>query len=74
MDSQFALIIILLLGLGVGTLLGWFFGSRPLADLRERLSSSDVEAKEQDEKFRRAIAELATLSANAANLMIRNAV
>ncbi len=67
MDSQFALIIILLLGLGVGTLLGWFFGSRPLADLRERLSSSDVEAKEQDEKFRRAIAELATLSANAAN-------
>ena len=37
------------------------------ADLRERLSARDAEAKELDEKFRRAITELATLSANAAN-------
>lgn len=67
MDSQFALIIILLLGLAVGAALGWFFGSRPVADLRERLSARDAEVKELDEKFRRAITELATLSANAAN-------
>ena len=67
MDQQFVLIALVLGMLVVGTTLGWFFGSRPAADLRERLSSRDAEAKELDEKFRRAITELATLSANAAN-------
>ena len=67
MDQQFVLIALVLGMLVVGTALGWFFGSRPAADLRERLSSRDAEAKELDEKFRRAITELATLSANAAN-------
>ncbi len=65
MNPQLLSIIILLLGLGAGTALGWFFGSRPAADLRERLSARDDEAKELDEKFRRAITELSAATVKA---------
>ena len=65
MDATLLIVIILLLGLGAGIALGWFFGSRPLADLRERLSARDVEAKELDEKFRRSISELASATVKA---------
>ena len=58
----------------VGLALGWFFGSRPTAELRERLAVSEAGAGELDERFRTAIKELgdarievATLQANAAN-------
>ena len=74
MDSTLLIVIILLLGLGAGTALGWFFGSRPLADLRIRLAEQEGGAKEADVRFRTAIKELgdaqielATLQANAAN-------
>ncbi len=74
MDPQFFTLLALILGLIGGTLLGWFFGTRPLADLRERLNGSEAESRELDERFRRAITELsdsrievATLTANAAN-------
>ena len=74
MDSTLLIVIILLLGLGAGTALGWFFGSRPLTDLRERLAEQEGGAKEADVRFRQAIKELgdaqielATLQANAAN-------
>ncbi len=74
MDSTLIIVIILLLGLGAGAAFGWFFGSRPLADLRIRLAEQEGGAKEADVRFRTAIKELgdaqielATLQANAAN-------
>jgi len=58
----FVLVIIaLLIGLG----LGWYVGGRPVADWRQRHGERDAEAKVLDEKFRSAIAELATMSERA---------
>lgn len=65
LDSQITVILSLILGLGAGAALGWFFGSRPAADLRERLRLRDGEARDLDEKFRRAITELAGASERA---------
>ena len=81
MDSGFLSIVLLILGLAIGAGAGWFFGSRPVADWRARFEEKEGEAKELDEKFRRAGAELgqsqialsdakvkiATLEANEAN-------
>ena len=58
-------LVALILGLVVGAGLRWFFGSRPAADFRERLLIRDGEARELDEKFRRAITELAGASVKA---------
>ncbi len=52
-------IVIPLAALIVGLGLGWFFGSRPVAEWRSRFAARDREARELDEKFRRAITELA---------------
>jgi len=49
--------------MGLG--LGWFLGSRPVAEWRQRFLARDGEARELDEKFRRAIAELAGASERA---------
>jgi len=49
----------------VGLALGWFFGSRPVAEWRQRFADRDGEASEVDEKFRRAITELAGASERA---------
>lgn len=65
MDPQLATMIALTFGLALGAVLGWFFGSRPAADLRQRLVVRDGEARELDEKFRRAIAELSAASVKA---------
>lgn len=54
-----------LVALVMGLALGWFFGSRPLADLRQRFLVRDGEARELDDKFRRAITELAAASERA---------
>ena len=74
MDSTLTLILILVFGLAAGTGLGWFFGSRPVADLRTRLVELEAGAKDLDGRFRQAVKELgdasiqnATLKANAAN-------
>ncbi len=74
MEGQQLTLVILALGLVAGAAIGWFMGSRPIAELRVRLAESDAEAKASDEEFRRAIKELgeasirvATLEANAAN-------
>jgi len=74
MDSTLTLILILVFGLAAGTGLGWFFGSRPVADLRTRLAEMEAGAKDLDGRFRQAVKELgdasiqnATLKANAAN-------
>ena len=65
MDSQIYAFVALLLGLAAGSTLGWFIGSRPAADLRQRFFDRDGEARELDEKFRRAISELAGASVKA---------
>lgn len=74
MDSTLTLILLLVFGLGAGTGLGWFFGSRPVADLRVRLAEQEAASKDLDARFRQAVKELgeasienATLKANAAN-------
>lgn len=64
MDSA-ALIITLIVGLAAGLFAGWFFGSRPAAEWRARHNARDAEARDLDEKFRRAITELATASERA---------
>ncbi len=66
MDSPILLIIALVIGLAVGGGAAWFFASRPIAELRDRFAERDAEAKGLDEKFRKAVTELATMSERAA--------
>lgn len=63
MDILALVFVIVALVVGLG--LGWFLGSRPTAEWRARHAARDTEAKEIDEKFRRAIGELATMSERA---------
>jgi len=65
MDATFLAPLVLLSGLLAGALLGWFVGSRPVADWRQRFIARDGEARELDEKFRAAIRDLAGASARA---------
>ena len=66
MDSQLVDVFAVVLGLAGGLALGWFLGSRPLADWRQRFAARDAEARSLDEQFRRAISELAAASERAA--------
>lgn len=57
-----------------GAGLGWFAGSRPVAELRDRLADGEAALKDLDGRFRAAIKDLgdasiriATMEANAAN-------
>jgi DNA recombination protein RmuC len=65
MDSAAFVIVALIAGLAAGLFAGWFFGSRPASEWRQRHSARDAEARELDEKFRRAITELASASERA---------
>ena len=65
MDAQIRVVLALLLGLVLGGALGWFVGSRPAAELRQRWLVRDGEARELDEKFKAAIRDLAGASEKA---------
>ena len=65
MESQVLLFVILIIGLLGGLALGWFVGSRPSADLRERLAASQGEARGLDERFKAAIRDLAAATERA---------
>ncbi len=65
MEQPILLIIAVVLGLLIGGGAAWFFASRPVVDLRERLAERDAEAKALDEKFRGVVTELATMSERA---------
>ncbi|MCB2073350.1 MAG: DNA recombination protein RmuC [Novosphingobium sp.] len=68
MDPTLLALIVLVFGLAAGAAFGWFFGSRPVADWRARFEVRDGEARELDEKFRRAITELAGANERAARV------
>ncbi|WP_068076884.1 DNA recombination protein RmuC [Novosphingobium lentum] len=65
MNPQLVTVFVLLLGLAAGAALGWFFGSRPVAEWRARHAARDGEARDLDDKFHRAITELAGASERA---------
>ena len=65
MDPQFLAVAALMLGFVFGGGIGWFVGSRPAAELRERFLVRDGEARELDEKFKAAIRDLAGASEKA---------
>lgn len=50
--------ILSIIALVLGAFLGWFFASRPLADLRVRLTAAEAATAEREGEFKRAIAEL----------------
>ena len=64
MENPVVLVVLIAALLG-GLALGWFLGARPLAELQARLAAREGEARELDEKFRRAITELAAASVKA---------
>ena len=64
-NPQLLTIIALILGLAGGAALGWFFGTRPLPELRQRLLARDGDARDLDEKFKAAIRDLASASERA---------
>lgn len=65
MNGQLFSLILIVVSLAGGALLGWLFGSRPAADLRQRLDASEVAARDLDEKFKAAIRDLAGASERA---------
>ena len=65
MNGQIFSLVFIVLSLAAGGLVGWLMGSRPAADLRQRLAQSEVEARDLDEKFKAAIRDLAGASERA---------
>ncbi|MDE2563730.1 MAG: DNA recombination protein RmuC [Sphingomonadales bacterium] len=65
MDPTLIAILMLVAGLVIGLVLGFHFASRPVAEWRTRHAERDAEAKDLDERFRRAITELAGASERA---------
>ncbi|MEQ1541947.1 MAG: DNA recombination protein RmuC [Novosphingobium sp.] len=65
MDFQILVLAIVLLALLGGAGLGWFFGSRPAEDLRQRLAAREGEVRDLDKQLLTAIEERSTLRANA---------
>jgi DNA recombination protein RmuC len=64
MDSS--IVISVLIAVIAGVAIGWFFGSRPVADWRVRHGEREGECKALSEKLSRMVPELATMSERAA--------
>lgn len=58
MDPAILPLLTLILGAALGGAAGWFFASRPFADLRARLAEAERTGAEQAGEFKRAFAEL----------------
>jgi DNA recombination protein RmuC len=58
MDPAILPLLTLILGAALGGAAGWFFASRPFADLRARLAEAERAGAEQAGEFKRAFAEL----------------
>jgi len=58
MDPAILPLLILILGAALGGAAGWFFASRPFADLRARLAEAERAGAEQAGEIKRANAEL----------------
>lgn len=65
MDPTILALAALILGLAAGAIIGWKLGAKPVAEWRSRFETRDGEARDLDEKFRRAITELAGASERA---------
>ena len=65
MDSPVAVALLTLIFLALGAAAGWFVGSRPVAELRERLQVRDGEARGLDDRFKAAIRDLAAATERA---------
>ena len=63
--------ILSIIALLAGAALGWFLASRPLADLRARLTAAEAAGAEVEAKFARAIAELGEARIEVAGLKER---
>jgi DNA recombination protein RmuC len=63
--------VIPIIALIIGAAIGWFFASRPLADLRARLAAAEAAGAEGEAKFTRAIAELGEARIEVAGLKER---
>ncbi len=63
--------VIAIVALLAGAGLGWFFGSRPVAEWKARHGERDAEARETEDRFRKAIVELenATVRAGRADAL-----
>ena len=68
MDPLVIVLIVLIAVAGIG---GYFLGGRPVADWKARHAERDAEAKDLDEKFRKAIVDLenATVRADRADML-----
>jgi DNA recombination protein RmuC len=58
MEPAILPLLTLILGAALGGAAGWFFASRPFADLRARLAEAERAGAEQAGEFKRAFAEL----------------
>ena len=67
MDPTLLAVIALVLGLTIGAGIGWFVGSRPVAELKARAEDRESEFKRAVAELGEAQIELATLKANEAN-------
>ena len=65
MDTIFIALGAVVVGLIIGALLGWFAGSRPLAELRARFAERDAEARESDARVKDMVRDLAEMSERA---------
>src|SRR6476469_1078317 len=59
-------VVLIVAALLAGLALGWFFGSRPVADWRNRHGEREGECRVLNEKLSRMVPELATMSERAA--------